>query len=161
MTTADTSRALMGWREWVALPELGLTHIKAKIDTGARTSALHAARVERVGDRVMLLMHPVQRRLDVTATCEATIIDERVVRDSGGHEEPRLVIRTALVIGAETRDVEVTLTNRENMGFRMLIGRTAMAGLLVDPARSYLTAAPPSAAILDAAYPNVELDASS
>ncbi len=159
MTTAEPDRRPVGWREWVMLPELGLTHIKAKVDTGARTSALHAARVERVGDRVMLLMHPLQRRLDLAVACEATVIDERVVRDSGGHEEPRLVIRTALVIGTETRNVEVTLTNRDNMGFRMLIGRTAMSGLLVDPARSYLTAAPPSADMLDAAYQKPELDA--
>ena len=156
--TSDARR--VGWREWVGLPALGLPLIKAKVDTGARTSALHAANVERSGDRVVLQMHPLQRNTDLLVTCEAEIIDERVVRDSGGHEEPRLVIATDLVIAGKARRIEVTLTNRENMGFRMLLGRTAMRGLVVDPRASYLTQPPPEPAALKAAYPAYRLDAS-
>ena len=152
---------MVGWREWVALPELGLGFIKAKIDTGARTSALHAARVDRQGDRVVLTMHPLQRHDDITVTCEADIVDERSVRDSGGHEEPRLVIRTPLAFAGETRPVEVTLTNRETMGFRMLIGRTALRGMTVDPSGSYLAQTPPSPKALRAAYPDYRLESAS
>lgn len=158
MSAFPPSIERLGWREWVSLPELGVPLVKAKVDTGARTSALHAARIERIGARVVIELHPLQRALDVTVTCEAKVIDERVVRDSGGHEEPRLVIRTPLVVGAgadaRAREIEITLTNRENMGFRMLIGRTAMGDALVAPGASYLTRAAPDEAALHAAYPD-------
>ena len=134
---------VLGWREWVALPALGIDRIKAKIDTGARTSCLHAFDV-RIDDThgeklVRFSMHPEQRNLDNAVECVAPLIDEREVRDSGGHSEMRYVIETDIKIGPDTHRVEFTLTNRDSMGFRMLIGRTAMKDrYLVDPGKSFL-----------------------
>ena len=134
---------VLGWREWVALPALGIDRIKAKIDTGARTSCLHAFNV-RIDDThgeklVRFSMHPEQRNLDNAVECVAPLIDEREVRDSGGHSEMRYVIETDIKIGPDTHRVEFTLTNRDSMGFRMLIGRTAMKDrYLVDPGKSFL-----------------------
>lgn len=136
-------RQVLGWREWVGLPELGLARIKAKVDTGARTSALHAFELrpftEHGRPRVEFLMHPNQRDERTVVECVADVIDERVVSDSGGHREKRYVIETVLAIGAERRRIEMTLTSRDTMMFRMLLGRTALKGWArVDPGRSYL-----------------------
>lgn len=133
----------MGWREWVKLPELGLENIKAKVDTGARTSCLHAFKIrpfiENNQQRVEFQIHPIQRNTDCVQTCTADVIDQRVVTDSGGHKEDRWVIETDLVIGEHHWPIEVTLSSRDNMMFRMLIGRTALKNrALVDSARSYL-----------------------
>ncbi|MCW8828769.1 MAG: RimK/LysX family protein [Gammaproteobacteria bacterium] len=141
--TSESSRIRLGWREWVALPELGLAHIKAKVDTGARTSALHAFSHETFRERGVLMVrfriHPVQRRVDIEQECVAEVIDKRTVSDSGGHREKRLVINTPVQLGGRCWDIEMTLTNRDNMQFRMLLGRTAISGnYLVDPGRSYL-----------------------
>lgn len=133
----------IGWREWLALPELQIPAIKAKIDTGARTSALHAFFVEpftRDGIRMVRFgVHPLQKRLDLEVVCEAPIKDYRSVSDSGGHREMRYVIETDICLGDRTLRAELTLTNRDNMKFRMLLGRTAMAEITVTPDKSYLT----------------------
>lgn len=133
----------LGWREWVALPALGIRQIKAKVDTGARTSALHAFRIRSFRDdgreRVEFLMHPIQKDNDTVVTCVADVLDKRTVTDSGGHKEDRFVISTELAIGKYSWPIEATLTARDDMMFRMLIGRTAIKNIArVNPARSYL-----------------------
>ncbi|MEX2476559.1 ATP-dependent zinc protease [Marinobacter sp.] len=144
---AVEGRINLGWREWVALPDLDIARLKAKVDTGARTSCLHTFRTEPYthnGERrVRFWVHPVQNNLHQVVECDALILDERNVCDSGGHRELRLVIQTRLVIGDAVWPVEMTLTNRDSMRFRMLLGRTAMAGRsAVYPEASYLAGEP-------------------
>ncbi len=134
----------VGWREFVSLPALGITDIKAKIDTGARTSCLHAFKTEHFTKEdtpwLRFWIHPVQHDQEQVVECEAPILDTRRVRDSGGHEELRDVIRTELKLADKSWPIEITITNRENMRFRMLLGRTAMhQRVLVDPGLSFLT----------------------
>ncbi len=134
---------IMGWREWVSLPDLELPTIKAKIDTGARTSALHAFAVrpffENDQRRVEFQIHPKQRDNGFIVTCIANIIDQRIVTDSGGHKEDRWVIQTDLRIGPHQWPIEMTLTSRDDMKFRMLVGRNAIKRrALVDSSRSYM-----------------------
>ena len=145
--TERADRLAVGWREWVAIDALRLPAIKAKFDTGARTSALHAFYVEpiTVGGywRVRFGIHPLQRRRDVEVHCVAEAIDHRQVTDSGGHRELRWVIEAPVRLGVQAWPIEITLTNRDDMMFRMLIGRSAMgAHLVVDPRRSYVLGRP-------------------
>lgn len=134
----------MGWREWVSLPELGIERIKAKIDTGARTSALHAFSLqpfeENGQSRITFQLHPLQHNTENIITCTADVIDRRPVTDSGGHTEERFVIMTPLAIAGQLWPIEITLTERENMLFRMLLGRSALRKrFVVNPARSFVT----------------------
>lgn len=133
----------IGWREWLALPQLGIPAIKAKIDTGARTSALHTFSLEEFTDAgrrmVRFGIHPLQKRQDIELFCEAPVVERRRVKDSGGHVEKRYVIETRVVLQNEIWTIDVTLTNRDAMLFRMLLGRTAIEKrFVVDPGRSYL-----------------------
>lgn len=133
----------VGWREWLALPELGINKIKAKVDTGARTSAIHAFRMETFKknhkENVRFWIHPIQNDNDTELVCEAPVIDERWVTDSGGHRERRIVIESLLAIPGREWRIELTLTDRDMMRFRMLLGRTAMRNhVVVNPGKSYL-----------------------
>lgn len=131
---------VLGWREWLALPELGIARIKAKVDTGARSSALHAFAIEHPAPgRVRFGIRPL-RKSGEAVWCEAPLLEERYVTDSGGHRELRPFIRTPVVLGRKTWNIEVSLTARDTMRFRMLLGRTALEGrFLVDPASSFIT----------------------
>ncbi|MBA3661457.1 MAG: ATP-dependent zinc protease [Gammaproteobacteria bacterium] len=135
---------LIGWREWVKLPDLNIAQIKAKIDTGARTSALHAFSLEPFTEhgqeKIRFAIHPFQHDVKNITNCVADIVDRRVVTDSGGHEEERYVIQTMITIGIQSWPIEITLTERENMLFRMLLGRSALRKrFIVNPARSFVT----------------------
>jgi hypothetical protein len=135
---------LIGWREWVGLPELGIPKIKAKVDTGARTSALHAFSLrpftEEGKNRIRFDIHPLQHETSQVITCAADIVDKRLVTDSGGHTEERYVIQTLITIAGQTWSIEITLTERENMLFRMLLGRSALRKhFIVNPARSFIS----------------------
>ena len=144
----------MGWREWAALPDLGIAAIKVKVDTGARSSALHAFDVVRVDDGdgawVEFGVHPLQRDAFHTVRTRARLLDERWVRSSSGRRTFRPVIVTTLVLGGTSWPIELTLERRDLMGFRMLVGREALRRrLVVDPGRSYLAGKPVLAAAVD------------
>lgn len=142
--SASSSLLTVGWREWVALPDIGISRIKAKIDTGARTSCLHTAEYEIFQkdnqDWVRFTVHPIKRHNEVENHAEFPVSDYRIVRDSGGHEERRPFIKTTLQFPNDSWEIEISLSNRESMKFRMLLGRTGMRGrILVDCEKSYLT----------------------
>ncbi|GGD62655.1 ATP-dependent zinc protease family protein [Lacimicrobium alkaliphilum] len=134
----------LGWREWGALPALGIDKIKMKVDTGAKTSCLHAFRLESFEKDgkpwVRIYLHPHQNDNQTEQICESPVLEQRCVRDSGGHEELRYVIETDLHVADQRFKVELTLTNRDSMRFRMLLGRQAMEGrFVVDPQQSYVS----------------------
>ncbi len=133
---------ILGRKEWVALPDLGLVAIKAKVDTGAKTSALHAHAIEPFGPAsaplVRFLVQPAPERPRLEVACEAPIIDRRVVTSSSGGTEARFIIATRICIGSRDWTIEIGLTNRESLTHRMLLGRQALRpGMLVDPATSF------------------------
>ena len=133
---------VIGWREWLALPELGVESIKAKVDTGARTSSLHAFDItETTVDGVVhvrFTIHPTQRKAEPSISVELPLVAKRRVRDSGGKTELRPVVETTVGLLGEEWPIEITLTRRDAMGFRMLLGRQAIKGrFVVDPGRSF------------------------
>lgn len=137
------SNTIAGWREWVSLPGFKIPWMKAKLDTGARSSALHAFDIvefRRGGHAwVRFSVHPWQESEADAATVEAPVHDRRAVRSSSGHSAVRIVVLMDVVLMDEHRTVETTLTNRDEMGFRMLIGREALQqGFLVDASSSFL-----------------------
>lgn len=139
---ASSTPITLGWREWVALPDLDLPAFKVKVDTGARTSAIHAHDVERYSENgikmVSFSVLPVQRNQSIVRRCSAPLVDIRDVTDSGGHTESRHVVSTRLELAEVTKEIEITLTERRDMLFRMLLGRTALAeDFLVNPALSF------------------------
>jgi hypothetical protein len=134
----------IGWREWISLPELGIKKIKAKVDTGARTSTLHAFDIETFHRQeqtyARFKLHPLPKRADLLYSCEAKVLDIRWVTDSGGHQEPRITIQTGLCLNGQCWPIEITLVNRGTMRFRMLLGRSALrAHCVVDPSKAFLT----------------------
>ena len=134
---------VIGWREWVALPDFGIDAIKAKIDTGARTSAIHAFDIRPFTERgvpwVSFVLRPAQRHRNPSIQCTAPVVDERKIRSSNGEQERRHVIEVEARLGETVWLIELSLTNRDELGFRMLLGREAVRRhFLVDPDRSYL-----------------------
>lgn len=146
----DENLQMVGWREWVSLPRLGVSALKCKVDTGARTSALHAFSVEafqRNGEEwVRFGVHPNQHDLDTEVWCEAPVIDQREVTDSGGNTSERYFIKTDVIVGSMRFPIELSLTSRDTMMFRMLLGREALRHrFAVDPSASYLQPLQPHA----------------
>jgi hypothetical protein len=140
---------IIGWREWISLPELGIDRVKAKVDTGARTSSLHAfdvhvddVHVDDAADAPMVRfkVHPIQRSARETVGCEAPLLEWRWVRSSNGRREKRPVVATTVQVKGQVWTIELTLTSRDLMGFRMLLGREAFRRrFLVNAGRSFLT----------------------
>lgn len=142
-TQRKQARETVGWREYLSLPELGVKRIKAKIDTGARTSSLHAdeIKIRRRGSKkfVEFIVHPLQKSKKKIVKCRAPLLEERFVRSSTGHQSLRPVILTEIQIGSHLQMIELNLINRDVMGFRMLLGRQAVRDhFLVDPGRSFI-----------------------
>jgi len=138
-----TELPVIGWREWIALPDLGIEAIKVKIDTGARSSALHAFEMETFSQNgksmVQFKVHPYQGDTKQVVTVIGEVIETRQVRNSGGQTELRPVIQTIVELSGERWQIELTLTNRDEMGFRMLLGREAVRKrFLIDSGKSYL-----------------------
>ncbi len=134
----------IGWREWVGLPGLGIDAVKAKVDTGARTSAIHAFGVQSFEvegvEWVRFQVHPRQRSKLPTITCEHPVHDRRLIRSSNGQQQTRVIIKTRLEIGGSAWPIELSLASRDELGFRMLLGRQGLRKkVLIDPARSYVT----------------------
>ncbi|ESU20373.1 putative ribosomal protein S6 modification protein [Flavobacterium enshiense DK69] len=150
-------KVIVGSEEWCSFPTLGIPTIKARVDSGAKTSALHATNItpfEKDGENwVRFDINPIQNNLKAVIHCEALLVDKRVVKSSSGYREQRYVIATVLEIGGSLWEVEVTLTNRDSMGFRMLLGREAMSGrILVDPEQKYLLGQPTNEKIKEYYY---------
>lgn len=148
LKSSARERQVIGWREMVGLPELGVSALRAKIDTGARTSALHAIDLkpfEKDGAQ-WIGFHVAQRGQPRSRRCSARVIDERQIKNTSGVSEQRYVIETLLVLGQRRWRIEVSLANREQMGFELILGRTAIRRrrLLVDPGRSFLAGPPDS-----------------
>ncbi len=140
---ARGEKDIVGWREWVAFPDFGNIRVKAKVDTGAQTSAIHVWNPEivvRHGKKMVSFdIHPLQRDDETIASCLAELCDQRSVKNSGGQEEERLFVRTRVQLGDKIHPIEISLTNRDEMNYRMLLGRALLRGrYLVDSEASFL-----------------------
>ena len=141
------NKVILGSEEWCSFPDLNIPTIKARVDSGAKTSALHAINIapfiKNDSNWVKFDINPIQNNNKTVIHCEAPLVDKRIVKSSSGYREQRYVIQTLLKIGDDTWNIEMTLTNRDSMGFRMLLGREAMSGrVLVDPEQKYLLGQP-------------------
>lgn len=142
-----TPSEVIGWREWVSLPDLKIPHVKAKIDTGARSSSLHAfdlSTYERGGQTfVRFKVHPIQRNTKTVIAVKAKVLEYRRIRSSNGISSLRPVIVTTVNWQGDSWPIELTLTGRADMGFRMLLGREAVRRrFVVDTAASYYGGTP-------------------
>ena len=144
MKTVKKIKKIIGWKEWFSLDCIALPAIKGKIDTGAKTSALHAFNIETFYiedvEYVRFDIHPLQKNKRLVRSCISRVIDRRMVSDSSGKKEKRIVIKSDLKIGDKKIRVELTLTNRDNMSFRMLLVREAImqAKMIVDISKSFV-----------------------
>lgn len=134
----------IGWKEWVSLPDLQIPAIKAKVDTGARTSALHASRItvftKPSGRWVRYVVQPLRNNPEIEIECESKLIDRRDIKNSGGQVESRYIIETTFVLGEAMWSATLSLTSRDDMLFRMLLGRTTLAdNVIIYPKEKYLT----------------------
>ncbi|WP_430613350.1 30S ribosomal protein S6--L-glutamate ligase [Flavobacterium sp. JP2137] len=154
------NKVIVSSEEWCTLPSLGIPTIKARVDSGAKTSALHAVNItpfDKNGENwVKFDVNPIQNNIKTALHCEAKMIDKRIVKSSSGYRELRYVIQTELDLGGTTWEIELTLTNRDSMGYRMLLGREAMSGrVLVDPEKHFLLGQPTPEKIKEYYYTNV------
>lgn len=144
---SEATPVVLGWREWVALPGLGVDAVRAKVDSGARSSSLHVDTLEsfeRDGrEWVRFSLHPGERGSGTVCACEAPVLERRPVTDSGGHTTLRVFVHTDIVLAGSRYTIEINLTNRRGMLFPMLLGRTALADrFVIDPAASFLLGEP-------------------
>ena len=133
-------KLLIGWKEWCALSKLNIPAIKTKIDTGAKTSSLHAENIKLIqhhgNSYVSFQIYPLQNNTSIVINCESKIIDERMIMSSNGQKEHRYIIQTPITLGNKTWDIELSLSNRDPLKFRMLLGREALKGMaIIDPER--------------------------
>ncbi|MEC4114679.1 30S ribosomal protein S6--L-glutamate ligase [Myroides pelagicus] len=140
-------KVIVGSEEWCSFPTFNIPAIKARVDSGAKTSALHAVNIipfDKDGEKwVKFDVNPLQNNGKTIISCEAKVVDKRIVKSSSGSRESRYVIRTNIVLNEASWEIEVTLTNRDSMGYRMLLGREAMSGrILVDPEKNFLLGQP-------------------
>lgn len=140
MDIITSDKILIGWKEWCSLPDLKIPAIKAKIDTGAKTSCLHAIEIEPFKKNtiqwVRFILDPLQGDAKVLIKCNARVVDTRLITSSSGHKELRFIIQTMLHLGASKWPIEISLSNRESMRFRMLLGRDALkTHAIIDPAK--------------------------
>jgi ribosomal protein S6--L-glutamate ligase len=141
------NKIIIGSREWCSLPDLGIELIKAKVDSGAKTTALHADNLTKFikndENWVRFSLHPLKSRPDLIVQCEAKLVEKRIIKSSNGNKEERFVIETKLILGNSSYPIEITLTNRKLMGFHMLLGRQAMSNkVLIDCEFRYLLGKP-------------------
>ncbi len=144
MKSIKKTKKIIGWKEWFSLDCLALPAIKGKIDTGAKTSSLHAFNIKNFYiediEYVQFEIHPLQKNKKLVRPCVARVVDRRMVSDSGGKKEKRFVIKSDLCVGEKKIRIEITLANRDSMAFKMLLGREAIKQLnmLVDISKSFV-----------------------